>query len=62
MGSLEPYKFLPIPSVDLFIQTMKLLNIKIYDDVILYSQIPENIEELTHNYEKYAHLIGVFRA
>jgi hypothetical protein len=38
------------------------MNIKIYDDVILYSQIPENIEELTHNYEKYSHLIGVFRA
>jgi hypothetical protein len=41
---------------------MKQMNIKIYDDVILYSQMPINIEENSHDHDKYLHLIGIFRA
>ena len=36
-GSLDYYKYLPVPSLELFIETMKQMNIKIYDDIILYS-------------------------
>ena len=36
-GEIEQYKFLPMPSVELFKNTMKAMNVKSYDDVILYS-------------------------
>ena len=62
MGSIEEYKFLPIPNLELFIQTMKQMNIKIYDDVILYSQMPTHNEGHVHDHDQYAHLIGIFRA
>ena len=36
-GELDAYKNLPLPKIEFFIQTMKEMNIKHYDDIILYA-------------------------
>ena len=37
MDSIEPYKYLPLPTVTRFRQHMQTLNIKSYDDVLIYA-------------------------
>ena len=34
---LEPYEFMPLPNLAKFKNEMKRLNVKSYDDVLLYS-------------------------
>lgn len=37
LDSLDPYKYLPIPTVERFRQHMQTLNVKSYDDILLYA-------------------------
>jgi 3-mercaptopyruvate sulfurtransferase SseA len=65
MGELDAYKNLPLPSLELFKQTMKQMNIKHYDDIILYSQVPKVYEELGNidvNNLPIVNLLGIYRA
>ena len=64
-GELDFYKFLPLPSIEQFKQTMKNMNIKSYDDVILYSQIPkswEHLGSLDQSELPIVNLLGIYRA
>ena len=45
-GEIDAYTGMPLPELELFIATMKSLNIKTYDDVLLYSQVPRVFEDL----------------
>lgn len=37
LGLIDAYKYLPLPTQEQFRKQMKVMNIKSYDDVILYS-------------------------
>ena len=66
MGSLDPFKYLPLPTLERFTQMMKTLNLKSYDDVILYSQTPNYMQHYNQEYfspdsKHCTHLLGLFR-
>ena len=64
-GELDAFNCMPMPNMPMFVDTMKRLNIKSYDDVLLYSQVPKVFEELgnpeTSNLS-FVNLLGIYRA
>ena len=63
-SALGHLKYLPLPTIDRFRKHMKWMNIKHYDDIILYSQMPRasagECEET--DIGRYRHLVGIYRA
>ena len=64
LGLLNAYKYCPLPSLEFFSEQMKTMNIKTYDDVILYSQMPMTNYQYEQEDEMsfYKHLLGIYRA
>jgi 3-mercaptopyruvate sulfurtransferase SseA len=59
---------MPLPSLSYFVDTMRNLNVKNYDDVILYSQIPQSVQDKykvegdDYSHQNMLNLLGIFRA
>lgn len=59
---------MPLPKTKYFTETMQTLNVKSYDDVLLYSQVPPMYAEQFSNSEdehdsrNLVNLMGIFRA
>jgi hypothetical protein len=64
-GELDNYQCMPVPNFKIFTDAMKSLNIKSYDDVLLYSQVPKVFEELGNSEKSnlpHVNLLGIYRA